>query len=105
MTRGSPADEGVRPTAAVSIGYARILSIGRQSRESLTFKSRTRQWLSQGEERYGVVMGMTLNIPDSVLLGLRLPEGEIVNASGPNWPSRFMLKERSRWERHPNSQR
>src|SRR5262249_42366645 len=37
----------------------------------------TPDWHSPGEQRYRVDMGMTLNIPDSVLQGLRIPEGEI----------------------------
>src|ERR1039458_8373073 len=36
-----------------------------------------RRWLSTAEGRYCGGMGMTLNIPDSVLQGLRIPEGEI----------------------------
>ena len=35
------------------------------------------QWLLAVEARYCGGMGMTLNIPDSVLQGLRIPEGEI----------------------------
>ena len=35
------------------------------------------RWLSAAEARYRGGMGMTLNIPDSVLQGLRIPEGEI----------------------------
>ena len=34
-------------------------------------------WRSPVVQRYRVHMGMTLNIPDSVLQGLRIPEGEI----------------------------
>jgi predicted HTH domain antitoxin len=37
----------------------------------------TTVWLSAAEPRYCGGMGMTLNIPDSVLQGLRIPEGEI----------------------------
>jgi hypothetical protein len=40
VTRGPGGPPHRRP-AAVSTGYAQILSIGRHSRESLTFKSRT----------------------------------------------------------------
>jgi len=29
------------------------------------------------DQRYRVVMGITLNIPDSIIAGLRIPEGEI----------------------------
>jgi predicted HTH domain antitoxin len=36
-----------------------------------------RSWHPLPEQRYREVMGMTLNIPDSVLQGLRIPEGEI----------------------------
>jgi predicted HTH domain antitoxin len=34
-------------------------------------------WRSAAEARYCGDMGMSLNIPDSVLQGLRIPEGEI----------------------------
>jgi len=37
----------------------------------------THRWLSAAEARYCGGMGMSLNIPDSVLQGLRIPEGEI----------------------------
>lgn len=36
-----------------------------------------RWWLLAAEARYRVGMGMSLNIPDSVLQGLRIPEAEI----------------------------
>ena len=37
----------------------------------------TGNWHPLPHQRYREVMGMTLNIPDSVLQGLRIPEGEI----------------------------
>ena len=37
----------------------------------------TRRWGVTAERRYRGGMGMTLNIPDSVLEGLRIPEAEI----------------------------
>lgn len=52
-----------------------------------------------------MVMGMTLHIPDSVLQCLRIPDGEIASASGPNSPSLSTLKEHSHWERPPNSRK
>ena len=35
------------------------------------------RWHASPEQRYRERMGMMLNIPDSVLQGLRIPEGEI----------------------------
>src|ERR1035437_661157 len=92
----------LRSRLCLTCSYARILSIGRCFEESPTSASRThllrvrfrhwgqpliarrvlgpgddRRWLSTAEARYCGGMGMTLNIPDSVLQGLRIPEGEI----------------------------
>jgi len=47
------------------------------TRRSSSARSDGHQWRLECEARYGDGMGMTLNISDSVLDGLRIPEAEI----------------------------